>query len=213
MNPLAGLLLGLLWLCSACAGPSTPSLASIQGQPYASVYVVNQGKHAALILRRKDIPPGLIPESADFPAAAYLELGWGDWDYYQSDDPGPWLTLKAAFWPTASVLHVAGIKGDVAGRFAGYELIRLDLPQQSFAGLAGYVDRSFARNGSAKTVPVKQGDDGDSFFYPAHGKFHIFHTCNGWIAGALAAAGYPMGMFEPVTSDQLMAKVRPFAAQ
>jgi uncharacterized protein (TIGR02117 family) len=214
MNPLARLLLlCLLSLCSACTGPGPANPAPAQGEPYASVYVVNQGKHAGLILRRADIPPGFIPESADFPQADYLELGWGDWDYYQSGDPGLWLTLKAAFWPTASVLHLAGIEGGVAARYAGYEWIRLDLAPQPFAGLAGYVDRSFARHGAAKAPPIGPGHYGGSRFYPANGKFHIFHTCNGWLAGALAAAGYPMGWLEPVTADQLMATIRPFSAR
>ncbi len=212
MTPLARLLLCLLWLCSACAGPGTPSPAPVPGEPHASIYIVNEGKHAGLILRKADIPAGFIPESSDFPEADYLELGWGDWDYYQSGDPGLWLTLKAAFWPTASVLHVAGIEGDIAGRYAGYEWIRLDLAPRPFAGLAGYVDRSFARNGSPRASPVGPEHHEDGRFYPANAKFHIFHTCNGWLAGALAAAGYPMGWFEPVTAEQLMTKIRPYAA-
>ncbi len=202
------LLLCLLLLCSACAGPTQDARLLAQGEPFASIYVVNHGKHTGLTVRRADIAQGLWPESGDFPEADYLELGWGDWDYYQTDDPGFWITLKAALWPTASVLHVVGFKGSVVDRFAGYEVIRLDLARSDFGRLADYLHQSVARHGVAKAVPLDQGLYGNSHFYPAHGKFHIFNTCNGWTARALQAAGYPMGMFRPVTADQLMAKAR-----
>lgn len=213
MNPFPALLIFLLLLCSACTGPAKAPPFSSGDEPFASIYVINHGKHTGLTVRRADIPPGLWPESGDFHNADYLELGWGDWDYYQADDPGIWLTLKAAFGSTASVLHVVGVKGSVVERFAGYEIIRLELTPRGFARLLDYIHQSFARNGEAKATPVRPGFGRDSLFYPARGKFRIYNTCNGWVASALETAGYPMGMFRPVTADQLMAKARQFAAQ
>ncbi len=227
MNPLPALLLGLLWLCSACAGPVHPPPVPIQGEASApahaprlrpvseasvAIHVVNHGWHTGLVVRRADIPLGLVPETGDFPAADSLELGWGDWDYYQSGDPGLWLALKAALWPSASVLHVTGVKGKVTGRFAGYEVIRLAVARDGFIRFVDYLHYSFLRSGALKAMPIASGWGPNSLFYPARGKFHLFNTCNSWTARALEAAGFPMGMLEPVTADQLMAKVRPFAA-
>jgi len=59
---------------------------------------------------------------------------------------------------------------------------------------------------------LASGLGANSLFYPARGKFHLFNTCNSWTARALKAAGYPLGMLDPVTADELIAKVRPFAA-
>lgn len=211
MNRLA-LSLCLLWLCSACAGPAKALPSPDRGEPSASIYVIGQGWHVGLAVRRTDIPRGLVPESADFPAADYLELGWGDWDYYQAGDPGLWLTLKAAFWPTASVLHVVGVRGAVSDRFGGFEIVRLDVPHRGVAALAAFIHRSFARDAAAKAEPIGPGWGRDSLFYPARGTFHMFNTCNTWTAHALEAAGYPLGMLKPFTADQLMTKVRRFAA-
>jgi uncharacterized protein (TIGR02117 family) len=212
MNPFAALLIGLL-LCSSCTGGAKAPSFSAEDEPLASIYLINHGKHAGIVVRKADIPSGLWPESSDFPDADYLELGWGDWDYYQTDDPGLWLALKAAFWSTASVLHVVGVKGSVADRFAGYEVIRLELAPDNFARLVAYIHQSFARNGEAKARPIGPGYGLGSRFYPARGEFHLYNTCNGWVARALEAAGYSMGVFRPVTADQLMAKARQFAAQ
>lgn len=209
-GPLAVVLLLMLCLCCACAG--TPSLpADCTSTAHRStIYVVNHGWHTGLILRRRDVPEGLWPEKADFPEADFLELGWGDWDYYQADVPGVGLTLKAALWPTASVLHVVGVKGAVADRFGGFELIPLDLPDERFNDLVAYVDRSYARDRGAKTSPIGPGWSGDSLFYPARGRFHLFNTCNGWTSGALEAAGFPMGLLRPITAGQVIARVRRF---
>lgn len=213
MNPFALLLFCLLLLCSACTGLTKASSFAVGDEPHTSIYVINHGKHTGLVVRRADIPPGLWPESRDFPDADYLELGWGDWDYYQADNPGPWLALKAAFWSTGSVLHVVGVKGSVADRFAGYEFIRLELAPDDFVRLVDYIHQSYDRNGKTKAEPLGPGYGLGSRFYPARGKFHLYNTCNGWVAHALEAAGYPMGVFRPVTADQLMAKAKRFAVQ
>jgi uncharacterized protein (TIGR02117 family) len=210
MNRLA-LSLCLLWLCSACTGLAEAPPSPDRGEPSASIYVIGQGWHVGLAVRRADIPQGLVPESADFPAADYLELGWGERDYYQADDPGLWLTLKAGLWPTASVLHVVGIRGALIDRFGGFEILRLDVAHSGVAGLAAFIHKSFARDGAAKATPIGLGWGRDSLFYPAHGTFHMFNTCNTWTARALEAAGYPMGTLKPFTADQLMTKVRRFA--
>jgi len=205
-------LLCLLSLCSACAGPAKVPPAPVPSEPFSPIYVIGQGWHAGIALRRADIPPGLVPESADFPGADYLELGWGDWDYYQAGDPGLWLTLKAALWPTASVLHVVGVQGAVADRFGGFEIVRLDITRSRAAELAAFVHASFRRAGVAKAGPLQRGYGLDSFFYPATGNFHIFNNCNTWAARALEAAGYPMGKLLPFTVEQLMARARRHAA-
>jgi uncharacterized protein (TIGR02117 family) len=204
------LLLCLLSLCSACAGPAKPPPAP--GEPSSPIYVIGQGWHAGIAIRRSDIPPGLVPESADFHDADYLEVGWGDWDYYQADDPGLWLLLKAALWPTASVLHVVGVKGTVADRFGGFEIVRLDVARSRLDELAAFIHASFLRDGAAKAEALRPGYGLNSFFYPATGKFHIFNNCNTWAAFALEAAGYPMGKLLPFTVEQLMARVRRHAA-
>jgi len=197
----------LPWLCVACAGPA-PNPPAYCSSDCAVVDIINHGWHSGLVLRVTDIPRGLLPEAADFPGSDHLEFGWGDGDYYQADDPGPWLTLKAACWPTSSVLHVVGFSGSVNRQFAGYESVRLELTRERFLGLAVFVDQGFDRQGKAKAGPLRPGYGLNSRFYPARGTFHLFNTCNGWIAQALAAAGYPMGAPDPVTADALMTRVR-----
>jgi uncharacterized protein DUF2459 len=58
-------------------------------------------------------------------------------------------------------------------------------------------------------APLGPGLYGDSRFYPAHGQFHLFNTCNTWAARALQAAGYPMS--SPIIAGALLSQARPFS--
>ena len=88
----------------ACTGQVKEQDDPAGNAPALSVYLVNHGWHTGIVFRRADIARAIWPEADDFPTAEYLEVGWGDSDYYQSRNPGAWLALKAALWPTPSVL-------------------------------------------------------------------------------------------------------------
>ena len=81
------------------------------------MFLVPQGGHTGIAVRRADIPASLLPEKRDFPDADYLEVGWGERDFYMAQTAGPWLSFKAAFLPNRSVLHVAGVRGQLPAFF------------------------------------------------------------------------------------------------
>jgi uncharacterized protein (TIGR02117 family) len=176
------------------------------------VYVVDHGKHAGIVIKRATIPKRLIPEKADFPNAEYLEFGWGEVDYYPAPSPSWWLALKAALWPTPSVLHVVGIRSPPTIFFTGLKIVRLDLDRCAWMRLVQYIHASFARDGALKAKPLQRGLYGDSWFYPARGSFHLFNTCNGWVTKGLKFSGLPLGIVEPLTSSQLMGRLKRLGA-
>ncbi len=193
----------LILLCVACSGPQ--KIVSAAGDSTMPVYVIGHGWHAGIALRRADI----LPESADFPGADYLEFGWGDRDYYQASAPDFWLLLQAAFRSSASVLHVIGVQGSIDERFAGFEIVRLEIPRNRFFDLVAFIHASFQREAATtKAVPLRRGFGANSFFYPSTGEFHLFNNCNTWVARALEFAGYAMGAPLPFTVDQLLARTR-----
>lgn len=176
------------------------------------MYVVDHGKHAGIVIKRATIPKRLIPEKADFPNAEYLEFGWGEVDYYPAPSPSWWLALKAALWPTPSVLHVVGIRSPPTIFFTGLKIVRLDLDRCAWMRLVQYIHASFARDGALKAKPLQRGLYGDSWFYPARGSFHLFNTCNGWVTKGLKFSGLPLGIVEPLTSSQLMGRLKRLGA-
>lgn len=200
------LLAAIVLVVCACAEPQVASRPSRDGNPAVAIYLVAHEEHTGLVIPRADIPAGLWPESRDFPRADYLEVGWGDRDYYQGRDQGLWGTLKAALWPTPSVLHVVGVRGPVARYFRASEVVELMLSRDGFERLVRYIHDAHERTGAAAAAALGPGLYGNSRFYPAWESFHLFRTCNVWTARALRAAGLPI--HDSITRDGLMSQAR-----
>ncbi|MDH3315212.1 MAG: DUF2459 domain-containing protein [Betaproteobacteria bacterium] len=199
-------LVAIVLVVCACAEPQVASGPSASGNPAVAIYLVAHERHTGLVIPRADIPAGLWPESRDFPGADYLEVGWGDRDYYQGRDQGLWGTLKAALWPTSSVLHVVGVRGPVARYFRASEVVELMLSRDGFARLVRYIHDAHERTGAAAVAALGPGLYGNSGFYPAWESFHLFRTCNVWTARALRTAGLPI--HDSITRDGLMSQAR-----
>lgn len=195
---------------SACAGPIKDLYPRRDNEPSRSVYVIDHGWHAGIVVRKEDIPHNIWPESQDFPDAEYLEVGWGDRDWYQAPGFNLWFALKALFWPTSSVLHVVGFNGSIESYFPENEIIELELSLRGFERLFGYIQDSHARDTSGKTIRLGPGLYRNSFFYLSNEKFHLFKTCSVWAAKAIRSAGYPITPSYAMTVGNLMFQVRKF---
>ena len=205
------LLLLAVVFCYACAGTLTTSPPLVGGAPpYSHFYIVSHGWHTGVVLRRADIPASFWPESRDFPSAEYLEVGWGERDFYQTPDAGSGLALQAVLWPNASVLQVVGFSEPLTKTFPESEIVELALSPAGLEGLIRYIDHSYARDGARRVASLGRSLYGEGRFYPARGKFYLFNTCNAWTAGALQAAGYPLSPTLALTAESVMAPARRF---
>ena len=184
-----------LWLVLATLGAWalwSPTRTDPQAPGGAPVWVFDHGWHAGVVLLREDLAAHAGPVGrgwlADFPQAAWLEVGWGDRGFYYEaggveDITGP-LAAKALLWPTDSVLHVATGQGEPDRVFHRSTPAHFRLAPQALARLVAALEA-----GSAGTTPLGPGLYGDSLFYPGQGRYHLLRTCNDWVAGALRAAG------------------------
>lgn len=173
-----------------------------------SIYLVSHGWHTGLVIRREAIPEGLIPEAGDFGEIRYLEVGWGDRGYYPAGSFSAWLAVKAALWPSASVLHLVGLNQSPERAFPQSEIIALRPSEDGFERLVRYIDRSFSREAERKGIPLGPGLYGGSRFYPSRESFHLFRTCNVWTAGALREAGFTGFRRMSITANQVMTRAR-----
>ena len=81
------------------------------GETRRPVYLVRHDWHTGIVVRRARTcrrQPGRRGE--DFPDAESIWSRLGRPGLLSVKGSGAWLTLKAAFWPTPSVLHFAGFK-------------------------------------------------------------------------------------------------------
>ena len=140
----------------------------------------------------------------------FLEVGWGDRDYYQTPDPHWGMTLKAALLPTESVLHIVAFDDPVLAYFPRSEIVEIQLSKPGFERLSRYISASYARDASGKSVPLGAGLYGVSQMYLSTETYHLFNTCNVWIARAIKAVGCPITPAVTVTVDSLMSRARSF---
>ncbi len=196
--------------CSTCAAPVRETLAPSESEPHKTIYLVNHGWHAGIVLRRADIPDNIWPKLGNFPDMEYLEVGWGDKDYYQIPDPHLGFILKAALLPTASVLHIVGFNGHVPAYFPYSEIIRIELSSAGFELLSRTIASSFALDKAGNTTSPSPGLYGNSRFYLSRETYHLFNTCNVWTARALRTAGLPITPATATSVGNLMSQARKF---
>lgn len=197
-------------LLFACASPPNSLFPPDPNGPSRTIYLVSHGWHAGIVLKRADIPAGIWPQHNEFPGAEYLEVGWGDKDYYMTPKPNLGITLKAGLLPTASVLHVVGFRGPVTRYFPASEVIHIDLSEAGFKRLCHYLESSYALNETGLSQPLGPSLYGEGQFYLSRETYHAFNTCNAWTAKALREAGCPITPATNLRIKTLMNNVAKF---
>lgn len=200
----------LLQLLTACSMPIMQVASHVPGENAKRVYVVHNNWHTALVVRKADLIHGLLPERDDFPEAEYLEIGWGDRDYFPAIEESVGLALRAAFWSRGSVLHVVGFKGAVTDYVTDGEIIELAFSREAFLRLSAFLSASFSRTDPSVPAPSQPGLVATGRFYPATGRFSILRTCNTWIAQSLKSAGLDITPLYVITAANLARQVRPY---
>jgi hypothetical protein len=196
--------------------------------PAVTVYVVSHGWHSGIVV------PAALAQAHDWPArrefaqAQYFEVGWGDRAYYQAADPGWWMGLRALLWPSPGVLHVVALPGPPQAAFPGAPLLAVRISHQGAQRLAASIAASHERAGplpsahtealQARRLPDERGADGAPIafgpalygqgrFYASTERFHLFATCNVWVARRLRDAGLDLHPAFALTSGMLFAQL------
>jgi len=193
-SSLTCLVLGILLLGGAgCATPGPPLYPVLAQEEPQYIYVVRHEWHTGLVVKYDDIDPRLWPEKDDFPEALYLELGWGDRDFYQTPRAGLGILVQAALKSPASVLFVTGLPTAVTRYFPQADILAIPLSRRGLEELVRFIHATYKRDASGQTIPLGPGHNHrHSMFYLAEGDYSLFNTCNSWISKALQAAGLPM---------------------
>jgi uncharacterized protein (TIGR02117 family) len=202
----------IVFLTCACSNPVTEIGFHGDGKNVRTVFIVHDAWHAAIVIKKVDIPAVVLPELRDFPSAEYLEFSWGDRDYFPAPDGGLGLALKAAFWSSGSILHVVGFKDAVQNAYPNAEIIEIPLSEEGFQRMVKFIADTFSRPHPPTPAEARPGLFSNGRFYAAEGKFSLFRTCNTWVAEALSAAGLPIRPSHAITAGNLSDQLRPFAA-
>ena len=203
----AGLLAAIV-PAGGCLGPVADLHPPLGDEPAVTISVLDHGWHTAIVVRRAEVDRAFWPEVDDFPEATFVEVAWGDREFYMARPATPWLAIKAAFLASGSVLHVVGFSAPVTPYFEESEVVELRLSRRGFDAMTRFIHEEYQRDREDRALRLEQGLYGSSWFYAARSRYHLFNTCNTWVARALSTAGLAVTPFGVITANDGMRQVR-----
>ncbi|MGD8778144.1 MAG: DUF2459 domain-containing protein [Ignavibacteria bacterium] len=189
-------------------------LLSLQNKPqqnYYNVYIIKSYWHTGIVLRNTEVPSNIITVLNDYTSYEFVDFGWGDEVFYQHPDPGVELGAQAILVPTSSVIRIEGSNTSIKKIIDWSDFaIKFELTEKQFLNLCVYIENSFTLD--SNYLPVKtSGEPGSRIkFYKSHLKYHLFNTCNKWVADAFIYAGYQTSSSEIITAQNLFDEIYKF---
>ena len=182
--------------CALAASLATSGCTSVPGQvinappeSLRSIYIVRRGWHTGVAVPTIDWPNPDWSLLREFPEANYLEFGWGDERYYQAEQGNIWLALRAALWPTASVVHVIGLREPLLDNVHAADIVEVRIPVDRLQTLATAIEREFAGDEPNPTGAKLRSAPDPNRFFKGQQRFFFPHMCNWWTATRLHDAG------------------------
>jgi uncharacterized protein (TIGR02117 family) len=151
-------------------------------------YVISNGFHSGLVVRKTDVPREIWPEVDAIPDHPWIEIGWGSEVFYGAKKITAPVVFSAVV-PNPSVLHVVGWDAPPQIAYAAGDLVRLEVDQAQFVALCRGLHDSYERDEAGNPQYLGPGVYGDSAFFRARGKYYFPNTCNVWTARLLKTAG------------------------
>jgi len=167
------------------------------------VWVIQEYWHTGLVFRVEDIDTMHWPAIRNFKYRDFIDIGWGDEKFYQSPGNPVFLAARAILWPTPSVLQVYQFSIPVRAAYGSRSrIMRIPLNGKQFEALTGFVSESFVYDKSGNPVASRAYGESENFFL-AQGKYHLFRTCNTWVAIAFKYAGFDTRHLCVLNANQL----------
>lgn len=172
-----------------------------------TVYITRFNWHTGIIIKTdliKNEIEDLFPHLLEF---EWIDIGWGDEEFYQYDGFNTDLAVQALFVNTPSVLRIEGIILPI-NKYLSYtdSFIELNFKKDNFNDLIEFIFSS-VRLENEKPI-LKSSRAGKIFFYSSSLKYNVFYTCNTWTAEGLNRAEFPINSFLILTSQKLFTEIK-----
>jgi hypothetical protein len=168
------------------------------------VLVFQRALHTGFVVRTEDLAEHR-PDVARRFDRPFIEVSWGDFEFFRRRDPGLFVTTSATLWPTRSTALLSGAhKLSVEPVRAK---ARLTLSAEGYERLLKHVARTLAVDERGRLIPAPPSDMPGRFFL-AEGSYHLLDNCNQWTAQGLRKAGLPISPCWSVTAASVMSRIQ-----
>ncbi len=171
------------------------------------VYLIKSHWHVGFLLSVNDNLLKRFSFFDSFENYDFIDIGWGDEDFYQNDDIDYFLGAKAILFPTNSVLRVSGHSSGIERIIYWSDYcLKLTLNRNSFNMLLDFIYDSFLLINETPVVTLEKHGGMIKYYRSVH-KYHLFNTCNKWIAKGLEYAGLNVSSSGIITAEDLIKEV------
>jgi uncharacterized protein (TIGR02117 family) len=167
------------------------------------VFVAQQFWHTGIVFNTRDVDSVLWPEINNYRHRNFVDIGWGDEKFYQAYGNPILLGARAMLWPTQSVLQVIAFSTRLRAAYGKESrILRIPVNGEQLAALSLYVADSYIRDESGDPMSSTVYGETDHYFL-ATKKYHVFRTCNTWVARGFRNAGFNVRSFGVLNANQL----------
>jgi len=178
-----------IWEC--CGFSTAAAKEFLQDDSLHTIYLIKQRWHTAIVFHTEDIDTTILPEVKYFKGAELIDIGWGDEAFYQHPDFDWDLAYHALFYPTPSTLRVEGIFISMFEYFNISEIVvELKINIEQLRILQSYISDTVWREEKNEHKVLSTQYLNRVYFFKANGSYHLFNTCNTWLANGLKKAGF-----------------------
>jgi uncharacterized protein (TIGR02117 family) len=174
-----------------CCGFSTDAKnIFLQDDSLNTIYLIKQRWHTAITFNTEDMDSLILPEANYFRKAELIDIGWGDEAFYQYPDFDWDLAYQALFYSTPSALRIEGIYIPIQQYFEISEIvIELKVTNEQLRILLNYIADSVWKDENGRSEILSTQYLNRVYFFKANGNYHLFNTCNTWLARGLKHSG------------------------
>lgn len=169
-----------------------------------TIYIAKNYWHTGVVIPIDKEAVKLLPSLKFFKENNFVDIGMGEKDFYMSPSREILPAAKAILIPTDATIRMAEVPGDTSflRRISDF-LIELKLDNNSFRKLLMFVDSSITKNELGEEIIIEKRAEGSIVFYESPESYHLFNTCNTWLASALKYSGMDIDPNNVITSKEL----------
>ncbi len=167
-----------------------------------TIYIADNGVHTAIVVpaAAAGVDWSMVFRPTDLAssdlAGNWMIIGWGDRDFFLDTptwaDVRPRTLISAAMGSGRSLIHVDHLDAPMPGK----DMRPITVSQAEYRQLSAIIHRALMMDADGHPTAIP-GYGSRDIFYPARGRYSLFHTCNSWTADTLAEAGIIAPLWTP----------------
>ncbi len=185
---------------------SVSNNSTVTGQ--YSIYIINYSFHTGIVIPVNSESIVAVTALVYFKQFSFTDIGWGEEKFYQNPDDNYCMGARAILLPNRSVLRVEGYNSSDNFILWSNYVVMLNLTKEQYFKLLAFINQSFAKQSSNDLIIASEKHSGDVIFFNSIYRYHLFNTCNTWIAEALKVSGLDVSPFFTITAGQLYNEIK-----